>query len=112
MDDVSSIKLMHYTVEFIPHEDSPDVPDKEISHHFEIKPNTTVDIPIRIIDQEDKFITSTHPLNHNDYMLFGDVSYEYTIRVYLKMEEVSSGDKETIVVEFPLYYFDVDDGCI
>ena len=112
--DASSIKLVRYIVEYIPHEDSPAVPDKQIYHHMEIAPGTTADIPIRIVDQEDK-CAPPHPLNYNDYLAWevatGGVSYEYTVRVSMKMEEISSGDQEWIEVEFPLYYFDVAEEC-
>lgn len=114
--DPSSVKLLSYTVTFIPLEDSPAVPSKHFSHDIEIAPNTSVEIPIRILDQEDKTWFSSHPLNRFDYWDWmcsptGGVSYEYTVNVEMKIVEVLTGDRETIEINFPLYYFDIGDDC-
>ena len=104
---------MSYTVEFTAREDdSPDVPSKSLRHQILIDPDSEVEIPVRIIDLEDKEWFSTHPLNHADYFNNAAIQYEYTIKVRIKMEEVLSGREETVEVEFPLYYFDIaDDEC-
>jgi len=113
--DPSPLKLVSYTVRFVPHEDSPALPSKILYHDIEVKPGSSTTIPIRIIDQEDKTWSSTHPLNHYDYWDWGcdtgGVSYEYTVEVGLKMVEILTGTTETIDLDFPLYYFDVGDGC-
>ena len=113
-DDVipSDVKVMSYTVEFTAREDdSPDVPTKSIRHELLIDPDSETDIPIRIIDIEDKWADSTHPLNYTDYFFGTAAQYEYTLTVRLKMEEVLSGREETVKVEFPLYYYDITDEC-
>ena len=76
-----------------------------------IDPDSETDIPIRIIDIEDKWADSAHPLNYTDYFYGTAAQYEYTLTVRLKMEEVLTGRKETVKVEFPLYYYDITDEC-
>jgi hypothetical protein len=108
----SDVKIMSYTVEFTAREDdSPDVPSKAFNHELLIEPNTAVEIPIRVVDIEDKEWNSDHPLNYEDYWNNQAIQYEYTIKVRLKIEEVLTGRDETVEVEFPLYYFDIADDC-
>jgi hypothetical protein len=113
--DPSPLKLVNYTVRFIPLEDSPAIPSKTLYHDIEILPGSSTTIPIRIIDQEDKSWNSSHPLSHWDYcnwrIATGDVSWEYTIEVQLRIVEILTGTSETIELDFPLYYFDVADDC-
>jgi hypothetical protein len=113
--DPSPIKCLNYTVEFIPHEDSPAVPNKTINHDMVLQPGSSGTIPIRLIDQEDKTWFSTHPLNHFDYWQWattnGGVSYEYTVKVKIKMLEILYGTEKKIEFQFPLYYFDVAEAC-
>jgi hypothetical protein len=115
-DDIeaSPVKIKYYTVQFTPKEDSPSVPTKQIYSEWIIEPDTTVQIPVRIIDQEDKVSFSLHPLNYSDYLDFvdaGGVSYEYTVTVSFVAEEVLSGTGSTIQTQFTLHYYDIDDGC-
>lgn len=110
---LSPVKITGYTVEFIPLEDSPPVPTKQIAADWVINPNTVTTIPVRVIDQEDK-ISRSSPLNYTDYLAFvaaGGVSYEYTILVKLNAVEVLSGIDKTIPLEFSLHYFDIADDC-
>lgn len=111
----SSLKVMDYTVRFIAHEDSPDVPSRTFNHDIEIAPGSSTTMSIRLIDQEDKNWFSPHPLNHFDYwnwvLSTGGVSWEYTVEVQLNMVEVLTGTEETIELHFPLYYFDVAEDC-
>lgn len=112
----SPLKLLSYTVNFIAHEDSPDVPSKTIYHHIEIEPGSSIEIPIRIIDQEDKVWSSPHPLNHFDFCQWriatAGVSYEYTVNVEMRLVEVTTRTHKTLELNFPLYYFDVaEDEC-
>lgn len=113
--DPSPLKLTSYTVRFIAHEDSPEIPNKTIRHDIEIQPGSSTTIPIRIIDQEDKHWDSSHPLNHSDYFFWacdtGGISYEYTVDVQMRMVEVLTGTAKTIDLDFPLYYFDVAEEC-
>jgi len=116
LDDTvpSQIKIKYYTVTFIPKEDSPSVPTKQIYSEWIIEPDTTVQIPVRIIDQEDKVSFSLHPLNYSDYLDFvaaGGVSYEYTVTVSFFAEEVLYGDEVTFQTQFTLHYYDIADGC-
>jgi hypothetical protein len=92
------VKIMSYTVEYIAHEDSPAVPTKQFNHELTILPDHSAIIPIRVIDNEDK-------INSNA------ASYEYTVIVTLRAEEVLSGKKTNLKVEFSLYYFDIADEC-
>lgn len=110
---LSPVKITSYTVEFIPSEDSPPVPTKQIAVDWVINPGTVTQIPVRVIDQEDK-ISRSHPLNYTDYLAFvaaGGVSYEYTIVVNFNAVEVLSGIDKTIPVQFPLHYSDLADDC-
>lgn len=110
----SAIKVLEYTVEFIPFENSPAVPAKHRHHYMTILPGGSLECPIRIIDQEDKWDLS-HPLNFADYLAFVGAGlgaqYEYTVLVTLKLNEVSSGITETLTVELPLYYYDIAQSC-
>jgi len=108
---VNPVKIMSYTVEYIPREeDSPAVPTKSISHELVIQPDTSVEFPVRVIDQEDK-MSSSSPLNYIDYYYSGAESYEYTVIVTLTAEEVLSGQGANLKVEFPLNYLDLGDEC-
>jgi hypothetical protein len=104
------VKIMSYTVEYIAHEDSPAVPTKQFNHELTILPDHSAIIPIRVIDNEDKIISSS-PLNYIDYFNSNAASYEYTVIVTLRAEEVLSGKKTNLKVEFSLYYFDIADEC-
>jgi hypothetical protein len=72
-------------------------------------------MPFRIIDQEDKAWSSSHALNHADYwnwvLTTGGASYEYTVNVKMKIEELTTGATKNVEFDFPLYYMDVADGC-
>jgi hypothetical protein len=112
--EVSSVKIKYYTVQFAPKENSPSVPTKQIYSEWIIEPGASIQIPVRIIDQEDKVSFSLHPLNYSDYLDFvaaGGVSYEYTVTVSFVAEEVLSGTENTIQTQFTLHYYDIDDGC-
>ncbi len=114
--DPSPLMVKDYTVRFIPHEDSPDVPSKTFSHDLIVGPGSSGSMPIRLIDREDKLQSSTHPFNHNDYILWsnntGNSAYEYTVKVEINMEELFIAEEESIELTFPLEYEDVGDGCI
>jgi hypothetical protein len=110
----SPVKISQYIVEFTPLENSPALPPKQIVSEWTIAPDTTTTIAVRIIDIEDKFSTSYHPLNYSDYLDFisaGGASYEYRVKVSLRAQEVLSGVEKTIEFEFTLYYFDIEDDC-
>ncbi len=104
------VKILSYTVEYIPLEDSPAVPTKRFSHELTILPDHSAVIPIRVIDQEDK-IDPSSPLYYRDYFDSRAAQYEYTVIVKLKAEEVFSGEGQTIEVQFSLYYYDIADEC-
>ncbi|RZB32430.1 MAG: hypothetical protein SRB2_04435 [Desulfobacteraceae bacterium Eth-SRB2] len=104
------VQIMSYTVEYIALEDSPAVPTKQFNYQQTIDPDHSAVIPIRVIDQEDKIISSS-PLNYIDYFNSGAASYEYTVRVTLRAEEVLSGEGTNLKVEFTLYYLDIADEC-
>lgn len=106
----NAVKIMSYTVEYIPLEDSPAVPMKQFSHELTILPDHSAVIPIRVIDQEDK-IDPSSPLYYIDYFNSSAVQYEYTVIVKLRAEEVLSGEGQTLEVQFSLYYFDIADEC-
>ena len=110
----SSVKISEYIVEFTPLENSPALPPKQIFSEWTIAPDATTTIAVRIIDLEDKYTMSFHQLNYSDYLDFvfaGGVSYEYRVKVSLRAQEVLSGVEKTIVYEFTLYYFDIEDDC-
>lgn len=104
------VKIMSYTVEYIAHEDSPDIPMKQFNHELTILPDHSAVIPIRVIDQEDK-MDSSSPLYYIDYFYSSAAQYEYTVIVKLRAEEVLSGEGQTIEVQFSLYYYDIADEC-
>jgi len=111
----SPVKISQYIVEFTPLENSPALPPKQIFSEWTIAPDTTTTIAVRIIDIEDKYSASYHPLNYLDYLDFvfaGGVSYEYRVKVSLRAQEVLSGIEKTIEFEFTLYYFDIEDDCL
>ena len=107
--------LLAYTVEFIPLENSPAVPTKTRLHHMVIPANGTATGPIRIIDQEDKW-DDPHPLSSFNYLNFlgagMGAQYEYTVVVTLSLNELSTGITEYARVQFPLYYYDILEGCL
>jgi hypothetical protein len=104
------VKILSYTVEYIAHEDSPAFATKQFNHELTILPDHSAVIPIRVIDNEDKYISSS-PLNYIDYYMSPAGSYEYTVIVKLRTEEVFSGEGQTLEVQFSLYYFDIADEC-
>lgn len=111
----SGLNLLRYTVAFVPFENSPAVPSKSRNLSMYIAPGGSTDIPIRIIDQEDK-IDLLHPLNQPDYDAFVaaglGVQYEYTVVVTLTLNELSTGITKTVQVDVPVYYYDIDtDDC-
>jgi hypothetical protein len=107
----NDVQIMSYTVEYIALEDSPAVPTKQFNVQQTLSPGHSIDIPVRVIDQEDKMISSS-PLNYIDYFNSNAVSYEYTVIVTLRAEEVLSGEGTNLKVEFTLYYLDIADECI
>ena len=108
----SDVKIMGYTVEYTAREDdSPDLPSKSFEHEIVVEPDTATEIPVRVVDIEDKAAGSGHPLDYRVYWNTGAIQYEYTVSVRFRVEEVSSGRDETVIVDFPLYYFDIADEC-
>ena len=111
----SDLVLLAYTVEFIPFENSPAVPSKTRYHHLVIPGPGEATGPIRIIDQEDKW-EAAHPLsrvNYDAFVVAGlGIQYEYTVVVTLSLNELSTGITEYARVQFPLYYYDILEGCL
>jgi hypothetical protein len=99
--------ITSYTVTFTPLENSPDVATKTFPQSWKINPGSSVDVPVRVIDQEDKGSKSS-PLYYGN--LGGDV-YDYTMTVRLTGKEQFSGESNIIQVQFPLQYMDVADDC-
>ncbi len=108
--EVSDIKITSYTVVFTPIEsDSPAVPTKTFYQDFLIEPGSSTDIVVRVIDSEDKWASSSHALNYTSFAAAG-VSYEYTITVNFKVEEIETGIDDTISASFFLEVRDINDG--
>jgi hypothetical protein len=63
-----------------------------------------------VIDREDKYLSSS-PLNYINYFSSPAGSYEYTVLVTIRAEEVLSGEEEDLKVEFTLYYSNLADEC-
>jgi hypothetical protein len=107
---VNPVKILSYTVEYIPLEDSPAVPTKQFFHELVIQPDTSAVLSVRVIDREDKYLSSS-PLNYINYFSSPAGSYEYTVLVTIRAEEVLSGEEEDLKVEFTLYYSNLADEC-
>ncbi len=113
----SNLRITGYTVNFTPLENSPPVPSKQIYHDVILAPGSSVDMPIRVIDQGDKN-DITSPLYYANLCTNSpdDCMYEYTVTVIIKAVEMLTGVKHLLTVGFPLHYFDLetdeDDDCI
>ncbi len=102
----SAILIESYLVQFTPREtDSPSLPNKAIQHHIEVQAGSSVTFPLRVFDQEDKSSWWAA------YVASGTVAYEYTVTISIQAEEVTTGNSETIQVQFPVDYFDINDEC-
>ena len=102
----SAIMIDSYLVQFVARDTySPAIPDKPIGQNIEVPAGSSLTFPFRVISQADK------DLWYDAYVASGRVAWEYTVIISIFTEEVTTGESETIQVQFPLDYLDLDDGC-
>jgi hypothetical protein len=102
--DPSAVNILWYMVRYIPQTPmTPDLAAKRINQQMTIPPDVTTDVPIRLFDVSDKtFINGT----------YGYGEFKWTVKVSMRMEEVSTGIAETVEFKFSVRYFNVaTDDC-
>ena len=95
----SNVNILRYTVEYIPQTPStPDLSAKRINQQTTILPDSVTEVPIRLFDVSDK-----RHINRK----YGTGEFKWTVRVSLRIEEVSTGIAETVTFKFSVRYFNV-----
>ncbi|HCW92872.1 MAG TPA: hypothetical protein DHM44_04245 [Flexistipes sinusarabici] len=110
--ELAEVEVYNIIVSFIPNDDiSPEVPTKEYSKIYSIQPNSTMSIPVIIIDESDKSDSGSdwyYQKLDNDTKT---ESYNYIVNIKFKAEERWYGGTDSFSYKFNLTYSDLDDDC-
>ncbi|AEI14202.1 hypothetical protein Flexsi_0515 [Flexistipes sinusarabici DSM 4947] len=107
--ELAEVEVYKITVSFTPNDDiSPELSTKEYYPvSYIIEPNSTKNIPVRIIDRIEK-VDNESPLYFFDNL---GKEYNYTVNIEFKAEELLYGGTDSLSYSFQLRYFDEVDDC-
>ena len=105
--ELAEVEVYKVKISYIPNNDEfPPVASKEMYLNQAIlEPNSSISIPIRIIEKYDK----REIFNDPNFDLSKE--YSYTVKLEFSAEELLYGDSDSFSYRFQLRYLDLDDGC-
>jgi len=109
--ELAEVEVYKVTVSFTSNDNaSPKVPTKEYYPvSYFIEPNSTNNIPVRIINKSDKSDNESDLYYDNNTL--DNNTYNYIVKIKFKAEELLYGGTDSFSYKFPLTYSDLDDGC-
>lgn len=113
--ELAEVEVYSITVSFTPNDDispgddiSPELTPKKYYRTYLIDPNSTINIPVLIIDESDKSNIESDLYYNN---LGDNTTYNYTVNIKFKAEERLYGGNDSFSYKFPLRYSDLPDDC-